>query len=346
MERVDAPPERRFYVDPFGTAFAVEVVTVPVWDRSLTVAPDVRQADVRLVVCPEPAPAGLPGWLIPIEGSDIVKDDRIASLASRAWLRSPYHREPGALPADFVVAGFQAFCPPHPPCPPSPQARETLATFARRRGGAFAPLGEEGRDGFDRWLRVAWRSPEHFARAVLAERMAEAGEREALDLVAFLEEAEVWPEGDTIALADQRRSLIERLTPLRYFADPGGWDEAHAQAIEWRAAYQVAYLAHFRRVARLATDTLAGLLPAITASEVLRAFNRNDRNGQPVGNEALERLRRAVAEIGEIPANLDPGRARTAGITLGRFPGAFADARLAAAAVLAAVEVQRRRTMV
>lgn len=342
---MECPPERRFYVDPFGTVFAAEVVTASVWDRSFTVVPDMRQADARIVVCAEPVPAGLPGWLVVIERAD-AGDDRIASLASRAWLRSPYHREPGALPADFIVAGFQAFCPPHPPCPPSPHARETLATFARRRGGNFAPLGEEGRDGFDRWLRVAWRSPEHFARAVLVERMAEAGEREALDLVAFLEEAEVWPDGDTIALADQRRALIERLTPLRYFADPTGWDEAHSQAIEWRAAYQVAYLAHFRRVARLATDTLASLLPAITASEVLRAFNRNSRNGQPVGQEALERLRRAVAEIGEIPANLDPGHARTAGITLGRFPGAFADARLAAAAVLAAVEVQRRRAMV
>ncbi len=343
---MELPPERRFYADPFGTTYAVEVVTAPAWDRAFMAIPDMRQADARLVICAEPAPPGLPEWLVALEGSDAVDADRIASLTSRAWLRSPYHREPGALAADYVVAGFQAFCPPHPPCPPTPQARETLATFARRRGGVFAPLGEEGRDGFDRWLRVAWRSPEHFARAVLVERMAEAGERDALDMVAFLEAAEVWPDNETIELADQRRSLIERLTPLRYFADPAGWDEAHAQAIEWRAAYQVAYLAHFRRVNRLATDTLASLLPAITASEVLRAFNRNGRNGQPVGQEALERLRRAVAEIGEIPANLDPGRARTVGITLGRLPGAFADARLAAAAVLAAVEVQRRRAMV
>lgn len=339
--------ERRFFADPFGTAYAVEVITAPAWDPAFAAPPDMRQADARVVICAEPAPPGLPGWLVALtEELGAVGEDKVASFAARAWLRSPYHRVPGALASDYVVAGFQACCPPHPPCPPGPQARETLVAFARRRGGVFAPLGEEGRDGFDRWLRVAWRSPEHFARAVLAERMAEAGEHGALALVAFMEEAEVWPDGDTIALAEERRSLIERLTPLRYFADPAGWDEAHAQAVEWRAAYQVAYLAHFRRVTRLATDTLAGLLPAITASEALRMFNRSGRNGQPVGQEALERLRRAVAEIAEFPATLDPGRARTGGITLGRLPGAFAEARLAAAAVLAAVEVQRRRAMV
>lgn len=339
--------ERRFFTDPFGTPYAVEVVTADAWDPALAVPPDVHQADARVVICPEPAPPRSPGWLVAlVEEPGAVDVDEIAALASRAWLRSPYHRAPGAPASDYVTAGFQAFCPPHPPCPPGPQAREMLVTFARRRGGVFAPLGEEGRDGFDRWLRVAWRSPGHFARAVLVERMAEAGEREALAMVAFVEEAEVWPDGDTVALAEQRRSLIERLTPLRYFADPAGWDEARAEALEWRGVYQAAYLAHFRRVARQATDTLGDLLPAITASDLLRTLNRERRNGQPIGQDALERLRRAVAEIGAIPAAPDMDRARTGGVTLGRSPSAFADARLAAAAVLAAVEVQRRRAVV
>ncbi len=344
---MELPAERRFLADPFGTTYAVEVVTARVWSAAFVAPPEVSVADVRVVICPEPAPASLPGWLVVLTAnSNLDGHNEVASLAARAWLRSPYHRAPGALATDYVVAGFQAFCPPHPPCPPGPQARDTLIAFAQRRQGTFAPLGEEGRDGFDRWLRVAWRTPEHFARAVLAERMAEAGEREALALVAFVEEAEVWPEGDTLVLAEGRRSLIERLTPLRYFADPAGWDEARAEAVEWRAAYERAYRAHFRRVSHLATETLADLLPAVTAADVLRTFNRSERHGQPVGQEALERLRRAVAQIGEIPAALDPSRARTGGVSLGRLPGAFADARLAAAAVLAAVEVQRRRAMV
>ncbi|TAJ21095.1 MAG: hypothetical protein EPO65_02115 [Dehalococcoidia bacterium] len=339
--------DRRFFADPFGTAYAVEVVTARQWSPAFAVPPELLSADARVVICPELPPPGLPGWLVALtDDPSEVDDSEVASLAARAWLRSPYHRAPGALASDYVVAGFQAFCPPHPPCPPGPNARETVATFARRRGGTFAPLGEEGRDGFDRWLRVAWRTPEHFARAILAERMAEAGERDALALVAFVEEADVWPEGDTLTLAEGRRSLIERLTPLRYFADPAGWDQARAEAVEWRAAYEAAYRAHFRRVARLATDTLSDLLPAVSASEVLRTFNRSERYGQPVGEEALDRLRRAVAQIGEIPDTPDPSRARTGGVTLGRLPGAFADARLAAAAVLAAVEVQRRRAMV
>lgn len=343
---MELPAERRFFADPFGTVYAVEVLTARAWNSVYAVPPEVHSADVRVVLCQGAPPAGLPGWLVVLADGPEATPDEVASLAARAWLRSPHHRSPGALAADYVTAGFQAFCPPHPPCPPGPQAREMLTSFAQRRGGLFAPLGEEGRDGFDRWLRIAWRAPEHFARAVLAERMAEAGEGDALALIAFMEDAEVGPEDETLALADARRSVLSRMTPLRYFADPAGWDEARAQAVEWRAMYEVAYRAHFRRVVRLAADTLSDLLPAATAAEVLRSFNRNDRNGQPVGREALDRLDRAVVEIGKIPAYPDAGCARTAGVTLGRLPGAFADARLAAAAVLAAVEVQRRRAMV
>lgn len=339
--------ERHFFTDPFGTPYAVEVVAADAWDPALAVPLDVRVADARIVFCPEAAPSPLPGWLVvSVDAPGAAREHEIASFAARAWLRSSYHRVPGAPATDYVTAGFQAFCPPHPPCPPGPHAREMLIAFARRRGGVFAPLGEEGRDGFDRWLRVAWRSPGHFARAVLAERMAEGGEHEALALAAFVEDAEVWPDGDTVALSEQRRLLIEHLTPLRYFADPVGWDAARAEAIEWRRVYQVAYLTHFRRVSRLATETLGDLLPAITAADVLRTMNCDSRNGQPIGQDALERLRRAVAQIGEIPATPDPDRARTGGVTLGRIPPAFADARLAAAAVLAAVEVQRRRAFV
>lgn len=338
--------ERRFFTDPFGTMYAVEVITAEAWEPAFAVPPDRLVADARVVLCGEPAPPGLPGWLVTLtEEPGGVDDDEVALLASRAWLRSPHHRPPGAPASDYVTAGFQAFCPPHAPCAPGPTSRETLAAFARRRGGLFAPLGEEGRDGFDRWLRIGWRSPERFARAILTERLVEAGEREAIDLARFIEEAEVWPDGDAVALAEERRSLAERLTPLRYFADPSGWEEARVQAVEWRVRYRAAYAAHYRNVARLATETLAGLLPAITASEVLRTMNRNDRGGQAVGQDALDRLRRAVAQIGEIPASPDLDQARTAGVTLGRLPGAFADARLAAAAVLAAVEVHRRRAM-
>lgn len=344
---MELPAERRFFADPFGTVYAVEVVCARTWSSAYAEAPDAHVADARIVLCPEPPPPALPGWLGVVTAQPgALTPDEIASLAARVWLRSPYHREPGAPAADYVVAGFQAFCPPHPPCPPGPQAREMLTAFARRRGGLFHLLGEEGRDGFDRWLRIAWRSPEQFARAVMTERMAEAGEGDALGLIAFMEDAEVVPEGETLALAETRRLLMGRMTPLRYFADPSGWDEARAQAVQWRAAYEAAYRAHFRRVTRLATETLSDLLPAATASEVLRSFNRSDRNGQPVGREALDRLQYAVALIGEIPAFPDPDQARTGGVTLGRIPGAFAEARLAAAAVLAAVEVQRRRAMV
>lgn len=135
------------------------------------------------------------------------------------------------------------------------------------------------------------------------------------------------------------------MTPLRYFADPTGWEEAHARALDWRVAHESAYRAHFRRVARLATETLSDLLPAATASEVLRTFNGNHRNGRPVGREALERLERAVAQIEQLPRAPEAGRARTAGVTLGRLPGVFAEAPCRCCGD-PAVEVQRRRTTV
>lgn len=343
---MESSTEYRFFVDPFGTSYAAEIIATAVWEPGLAIPPGVRQADIRVVFCSAPVPDDLPGWLVVFATEPgLVDAAEVESVAARAWLRSPHHRPPGASASDYVTAGFQAFCPPHPPCPPGPQARTVLAAFSQRRGGLFAPLGEEGREGFDRWLRVAWRSPEHFARDVLAERMTEAGEHEALALTQFVEEAEVWPDADTVALAEQRRSLIERLTPLRYFADPVGWDAARAEAVVWRESYRLAYLDHFRRVARMATETLADLLPAVTAADVLQAFNQADRSGQSIGQDALDRLRRAVAQLGQIPATPDLDQPRTGGVTLGRIPGALAEARLAAAAVLAAVDVRRRRVM-
>ncbi len=64
--------------------------------------------------------------------------------------------------------------------------------------------------------------------------------------------------------------------------------------------------------------------------------------GTPVGEEALDRLKAAVDEI----RGIEPAPALeypVPGIVLGRVPAAFAEARLAAAAVLAAVDVHRRR---
>ncbi len=84
------------------------------------------------------------------------------------------------------------------------------------------------------------------------------------------------------------------------------------------------------------------LLAAITVAELLRSLNKSPRRGTPVGEEALDRLKAAVDEI----RGIEPAPALeypVPGIVLGRVPAAFAEARLAAAAVLAAVDVHRRR---
>ncbi len=105
--------------------------------------------------------------------------------------------------------------------------------------------------------------------------------------------------------------------------------------------YATAYAAHCRRLSAMAAALPTELLAAITVADLLRSMNRSPEPGAPVGQEALDRLEAAVNEIRAIPVELIDVPAP--GIVLGRVPTAFVEARLAAAAVLAAVDVHRRR---
>ncbi len=120
------------------------------------------------------------------------------------------------------------------------------------------------------------------------------------------------------------------------------FDAAIVEAEAWWKRYVEAYGAHCRRLSAMAAVLPSELLAAITVAELLRSLNKSPRRGTPVGEEALDRLKAAVDEI----RGIEPAPALeypVPGIVLGRVPAAFAEARLAAAAVLAAVDVHRRR---
>lgn len=337
------PAHVRFFRDARGTLFAAEIVERDRWDAALCARPSVDVADVRIAfLAGGEAPRQVPGWLGICTGSPPPDDPLwLVELARRAWLASPTHREPGAPPEAYVHAAFTALCPPHPPCPAHPGARESVIAFARGRPGAVGRLAEFGRDGFDRWLHICWPTPEALARAVLLERMSDDGARRQVVAIHRLEAAEVEPGSEFAALAVERTALLARLDPAAYFERIPAFNEAVAEAEAWWKRYAEAYAAHCRRLSAMAAKLPSELLAAISAMELLRSLNDTPWRGTPVGEEALHRLEEAVHAIRAIRP--DPDDVPTPGIVLGRVPAAFAEARLAAAAVLAAVDVQRRR---
>ena len=333
----------RVYRDALGTLFAVELIECARWDDAFAVPPPVEVADVRIVFLGEgPLPSVMPPW-VGFGSTHIPPADEswLLALARRLWLRSPYHRGPGAPPEDYVRAAFHALCPPHPQCDLGPHARPTVVAFARDRDAPLGRLAEEGRDGFDRWLRVSWETPEALAGTVLMERMIDERAFRAVAVIRQVQRAEVEVGSEFDALARERASLLERIDPLRYFERLDDFEVAIAEAEGWWHRYLDAYAAHCRRLSAMATQLPSELLAAMTVAELLRSLNDSPVRGAPVGEEALRRLQCAVEEIRSITP--EPEAVPAPGIVLGRVPSAFAEARLAAAAVLAAVDVHRRR---
>ena len=109
-------PQIRVYRDALGTLFAVQLIECARWDDALAVQPPVEVADVRIAYLGEGLlPSVMPPWVV-FGSTHLPSADEswLLALARRLWLRSPYHRDPGAPSEDYVRATFHALCPPHP----------------------------------------------------------------------------------------------------------------------------------------------------------------------------------------------------------------------------------------
>ena len=339
----DRLPDLMWQHDPFGTLFEVQVLVHDRWDDALREPPPVAVADVRIVLLRHgELPHDLPGWLAACALSrGEVHVERLPMAAARLWRRSPHHRKPGPLPEAYVRAGFDALCAPHGPSAFGSEGRDILIAFARGRFGPLGRLAEEGRDGFERWLRVCWSTPAALARAILIERIADAGAGRAATAIRRLDAAAIEPASSFATLRHEREEIAARLDPLQYFVRLSEFNAAVEDAEAWWQRYAEAYAAHYRRVAASAETELSELVAAMAAAEMLRVFNHSKRRGAPVGDQALAHLGAALGEIVSLASS--PSSVPVPEIALGGVPRVFEEARLAAAAVLAAVEVQRRR---
>lgn len=336
-------PEVAYFRDKSGTWFGAETVRADAWDAALAAIPDVERADIRLVFLPDlPGPiAGVEPYVVVLPACTEHDARAVERAAIAAWPRSPWFRPPGPTAEAYLEAGFQALCPPHPPCAPGPGMRESLMEFLDGRPGALGRLAAEGRDAASRLLRVLWSTPALLVDDVLRERIRDEGGRYLIQLSSFLEAAEVAPEApEFVDFALERASLLARLHPLRYFTQPADYDRAAALALDWRGRYTQAYEAHYRQVIGAARATLAD---TTEARRLLPELEQRNCAGRPVGEDAARRLQLAAEDLSMLPGRPDSRMAVTGGVMLGRMPGALAEARLAAAAVLAAIDVHRRR---
>lgn len=336
--------EVAFFRDPGDTWFAAEVIRLPRWSEELLEPLDPEEADIRLVFLQDmSAPQDQPNWLSLLPRSAESEPRVVVEAAQHTWKSSATFRRPGAPPEAYLVAGYQALCPPHPPCEPGPGMRASLMDFLIERSGALGRVARESDDGANRLLRIFWRTPADFAEEILRSRIRDDGGRGVLQLVTFLEAAEVARDADEYAaLAVERDALLARLTSIAYFNHPSDYDRAAALALDWRERYNRAYQAHYRSVLSSAREIVTDTPEAARLLGDLVAMNRRDPRAS-VGEDAARRLRAALDELASLPEGVDERSAQTAGVLLGRSPVGIAEARLASAAVLAAVDVLRRR---
>ncbi|MDP2326838.1 MAG: hypothetical protein Q8M79_01990 [Dehalococcoidia bacterium] len=334
-----ASPTIRTLHDDAGTPFAVEVMHAEAWDEALRTPPAAERADVRVVLLSRGGvPGRLPAWLAVVRAA-IATPDLLTHAATQAWHASPAFRTPEPRAESYMVAGVQALCPPHSPCPVRADARDELVAFLHERPGPLGSLALVDRDGFDRLLRVHWPTPEAFAQAILRERMRDLGGGAALDLIRSLESAAGLPDVDDHGYLEAgRAALLERLSPLQYFLEPAAFEAARGDVEAWLEQHAAAFDASYRRIHRSAVRQLVDLVPVLTAAAALQELNRQER---PVGEASCARFIDEVEVLRQVVTG--QGREGVAPVSLVRASEALALAPLSAAAVLAAVDVHRRR---
>lgn len=339
-----SPREVAYFRDAAGTWFAADVLRADDWDDAWQHPPHRELADIRIAFLNGgslPPAHRRPAWLVVLRPFQEAEPAIVVSAAMAAWQHSPHFRGRGPSAEEYLLAGFQSLCPPHPPCDLRPNARDSLGEFLRDRPAPLGALANMGRDAFNRAVRLHWETPETFSEALLRERIRDDGGAVALEVTQVLATSAVALDvADFADMEYSRRSLLDRLSPERFFTHARDFDIAVASAHEWVDRYERAYRLHYRQVVEAACGVLVDIAPALAAAGELDSLNRE---GRAIGEAAVHRLAAAVTAIRAIPEAPQPGGSSTGDVILGRLPQAFGEARLAAAAVLAALEVQRRR---
>jgi len=344
--------EVAYFRDPADTWFAAEVIRRARWDEALLSPLDPEAADIRIAFLGDMADTphlnlsqgGFPSWLCILPANAEDEPRLVVEAAQAAWSRCGAFRAPGPPPEAYLAAGYQALCPPHPACQPGPGTRDALMGFLMDRSGTLGRVSRESDDGANRLLRLLWQTPEDFAREILRARIRDDGGRGVLQLVDFLEAAEVAPEAaEHASLSQEREALLARLPAVAYFTRPADFDRAAAVALDWRDRYNRAYQLHYRGVLAAARDIVEDTARAAQLLPELERLNAPGAPGTPIGVDATRRLRDALNRLASLPEGVDEQSAQTGGVTLGRMPNAIGEARLAGAAVLAALDVHQRR---
>lgn len=339
-----SPREVAYFRDPAGTWFAADILRADDWDDSWVLPPHLDLADIRVAFLNGgslPPAAQRPPWLVVLRPLHEADPAAVVRAATVAWTHSPHFRGPGPAAESYLLAGFQSLCPPHPACDLRPNARDSLGEFLRGRPAPLGALANMGRDAFNRAVRLHWETPQAFSEAILRERVRDDGGADSLEVGAVLATAAVALDvSDFADMEYSRRSLLDRLAPERFFTHPRDFDLAVISASEWVERYERSYRIHYRQVVEAACGVLLDIGPALAAAGELDSLNRE---GRAIGEAAVHRLASAVTAIRALPEVPMQGQAMTGGVMLGRLPLALGEARLAAAAVLAALEVQRRR---
>jgi hypothetical protein len=339
-----SPREVAHFRDAAGTWFAADIMRADDWDDAWQLPPHRELADIRVAFLNGgslPPPHQRPRWLVVLRPFQEAQAATVVSAALAAWEHSPHYRGAGPSVEEYLVAGFQSLCPPHPPCDLRPNARDSLSDFLRDRPAPLGLLANMGRDAFNRAVRLHWETPQSFSEAILRERIRDDDGVDALDVTAVLATSAIALDiADFADMEYSRRSLLDRLSPERFFTHARDFDAAVALAHGWVDRYERAYRLHYRHVVEAACSVLVDIAPALAAAGELDSLNRV---GRPIGETAVHRLAAAVGAIRAIPEAPAQGGGPAGDVMLGRLPQAFGEARLAAAAVLAALEVQRRR---
>jgi hypothetical protein len=330
--------------DEFGAAFAYELVTGVAFEAALAAAPPAEVADVRVVIVPHAIAAQeLPPdiALLHLRPGEPVDRDEVRCIAETLWRQSERYRPPASELTDFVTSGAVALAFPDPPAVRIEHRLQALAKFAHDKPEPLRTAARLESLALERWLVLAFGTPQSFAERILFERLRADGAYDVYAELAFLHEATVsGGSAEEQVLAADRLVVLDQASPWRCYT---GEDFAGAlrSCRAWRRRYQLAYERHFQAVRREAVRIERRLRDLQCAADELKALAALEGELAARDREVLRRFDAALSYVRSIPGTPDPGRPMTAGIALGAEPVELAGARSVPAALIDALSAHR-----